>query len=342
MRSVHGLLILLGLILATPGRADDRTLNLLGGRFEVEAHYRTATTEGEGHAAALSSNSGFFWFFGPENVEILVKVLDGCSLSQRFWVFAAGMTNVEVTLSVTDTWAHQTRTYTNPLGRAFVPIQDTSAFSTCDAPQACGQGTLAEITATPRPDQNAEWLALTLGGGLTAPEALYQRLVSDLAAIRAANPATQSIPFTPKYHPSSLIFMMAEEAFGRFKNGQYHEWDCLNRWYSVRQTEPLDIIKGGALHFNGVFEMKRVMGDYAALPGITVVELNSFALPPMYVPARLCAWPDGTAIHYFFDQGTAGPGFWEYITDAPGAAPRQVTPDAALFEDCVEKYSVNM
>ncbi len=59
---------------------------------------------------------------------MVIKVLNGCSLTQHYWVFATGLTNVEVTLSVTDTENQTLKTYTNQLGVPFAPIQDTSAF----------------------------------------------------------------------------------------------------------------------------------------------------------------------------------------------------------------------
>ena len=53
----------------------------------------------------------------PDNVEVLVKVLDACSTSShRFWVFAAGLTNLESNLIVTDTVTGAFRVYTNPSG----------------------------------------------------------------------------------------------------------------------------------------------------------------------------------------------------------------------------------
>jgi hypothetical protein len=63
---------------------------------------------------------------------VLIKVLDACvSPFDRFWVFAAGLTNVEVSLTVTDTDSGERRHYRNLPGRAFIPIQDTDAFATC-------------------------------------------------------------------------------------------------------------------------------------------------------------------------------------------------------------------
>ncbi len=100
-----------------------------GSRFKVEATWRTASSSGAAHALTGTSDSGQFWFFGPDNVELTVKVLEGCSLNDHFWVFASGLTDVEVLLRVTDTQTGHTRSYFNPLGRAYKPVQDTSAFS---------------------------------------------------------------------------------------------------------------------------------------------------------------------------------------------------------------------
>ena len=78
-----------------------------------------------------SDDSGQFFFFDPDNWEVLVKVLDGVSINNRFWVFSAATTNVEYTLRVTDTETAQTKSYENPLGNCAPAITDTSAFATC-------------------------------------------------------------------------------------------------------------------------------------------------------------------------------------------------------------------
>jgi hypothetical protein len=71
------------------------------------------------------------WFFSSVNVETVVKVINACALNNRFWVFAGGLTDVRVDLKVTDTKNGTVKTYVNPLGAPFQPIQDTSAFATC-------------------------------------------------------------------------------------------------------------------------------------------------------------------------------------------------------------------
>jgi len=83
------------------------------------------------YTVAITSDTGYFTFFSATNVEIVIKVLDACPLNSRYWVFAGGLTDVAVTLTVRDTKLGTTKTYTNPLGVAFQPIQDTNALAVC-------------------------------------------------------------------------------------------------------------------------------------------------------------------------------------------------------------------
>ena len=58
------------------------------------------------------------------------QVLDACALGSRYWFFAGGLTDVKAVITVTDTKTAAVRTYTNPQGTPFQPLQDTSAFET--------------------------------------------------------------------------------------------------------------------------------------------------------------------------------------------------------------------
>ena len=51
----------------------------------------------------MTGDSGYFWFFNPSNVELTVKVLNGCGLNNQWWVFISGLTNQGWTLHVRDT-----------------------------------------------------------------------------------------------------------------------------------------------------------------------------------------------------------------------------------------------
>lgn len=112
--------------------SDSETLCLVDDRFEVQVRWRTPQgTSGVGNAVELTGDTGYFWFFDRDNVEMVLKVLNACSFADRFWVFAGGLTNVEVDIFVTDTETGRTNTYRNPLNQPFLPIQDTNAFATC-------------------------------------------------------------------------------------------------------------------------------------------------------------------------------------------------------------------
>lgn len=100
----------------------------LANRFSVTARFHTDAGSSPAHAVTMTNESGYFWFFGPQNAEVVVKMVDACSLSSRFWLFAAGMTDVGVDLVVRDAKTGAVRRYSNPAGKAFAPIQDTDAF----------------------------------------------------------------------------------------------------------------------------------------------------------------------------------------------------------------------
>ncbi len=116
----------------TPCVPSATAMCLDGGRFKVEATWTTPDgMTGAAHTVTLTDDSGYLWFFNADNVEAVVKVLDACSFANHFWVFAGGLTNVETVLKVTDSRTGVVRTYNNPQGTAFAPIQDTAAFATC-------------------------------------------------------------------------------------------------------------------------------------------------------------------------------------------------------------------
>ncbi len=103
------------------------------GRFQISATWRTSADHGVASFVPLTADSTSLTFFHPNNVEAVVKVLDGCTepSQPRYWVFAAGLTNVEVDLTVLDTATGFGHAYKNPLGQAFAPILDTNALPSC-------------------------------------------------------------------------------------------------------------------------------------------------------------------------------------------------------------------
>jgi len=110
--------------------SDAGALCLGSGRFRVTATWKTADdVAGGAHAVELTPDTGYLWFFNASNVEAIVKVLDGCALNGHYWVFAGGLTDVKTDIVVRDLRTGSSKTYSNPQGRAFRPVQDTSAFA---------------------------------------------------------------------------------------------------------------------------------------------------------------------------------------------------------------------
>lgn len=109
-------------------RAGDR-------RFQIEIDWQTVQGGGQGgRGTAISmapigfSSGGIFWFFDATNPEMLVKVITGCGVNGRFWVFASAGTNVGLTTRVTDTSTGALKTYVNADLTPALPVQDVDAF----------------------------------------------------------------------------------------------------------------------------------------------------------------------------------------------------------------------
>ena len=112
-----------------PCMSNDTTLCLNQDRFRVEIEWATNQgTEGVGRAVELTGDTGSFTFFDPDNVEVVIKVLDACDFNGHYWVFAGGLTDVETRMTVTDAATESEREYVNALGSAFEPILDVEAF----------------------------------------------------------------------------------------------------------------------------------------------------------------------------------------------------------------------
>lgn len=83
---------------------SETVLCLQEGRYEVTVDF---TANGETMPAKVArprtEDSGLFYFFEPNNWEMLLKVLDGCGVNQHHWVFAATASDVGIRLVVRDT-----------------------------------------------------------------------------------------------------------------------------------------------------------------------------------------------------------------------------------------------
>ena len=107
------------------------TICLSNGRFAVSVQYRDQGVLKDATAIKYTDASGLFWFFGADNIEILMKILNACSITNSIWVFSAATTNVEFHLKVVDTKNGTVKTYDTVSGPPAPAITDTNAFKTC-------------------------------------------------------------------------------------------------------------------------------------------------------------------------------------------------------------------
>lgn len=170
-----------------------------------------------------------------------------------------------------------------------------------EEPPICGSlpGTADEIAATPRADENLELLALQLSDGAIADEAIYRRLVRDIAAIRAREPAVREINYFTPFDGSTMNLAFDEANAAAFREGGYHNWDCLNRHYRVVSITPFSG-NGVTITFGGRFNQHKLGELYSSLRGVKWAEPVMYVGdgPTIYVTRENDSW------HYVFDDAT--------------------------------------
>jgi hypothetical protein len=107
----------------TPGST---TACLLSNRFSIQIAYRnqfaTPPTTGSFvtarlNPAATNPDTALFGFANAQDVEVVVRLVDARPFAPRFDVYFGGMTDVEYTVTVTDTQTGLVKTYKNDPGK---------------------------------------------------------------------------------------------------------------------------------------------------------------------------------------------------------------------------------
>jgi phosphoribosyl-AMP cyclohydrolase len=109
---------------------DATTLCLNGSRFQVRVSFNAPSlgiTNGSAQAVPLTADTGYMWFFSANNVELMIKVVDGRAFNQFFWVFYGALSDVEYTITVTDSETGAVKTYHNAPG-TLASVADVAAF----------------------------------------------------------------------------------------------------------------------------------------------------------------------------------------------------------------------
>jgi hypothetical protein len=96
-------------------RPDSFTICLLGRRFKVQVNWVNQFNGASGGGLAIPSTdtTGFFYFSDPSNYELIIKILD---FGTVFKVFYGELTDLQFTITVTDTQTGTVKTYQNTPG----------------------------------------------------------------------------------------------------------------------------------------------------------------------------------------------------------------------------------
>lgn len=101
-------------------------------RFAIDVTYDASIfggTAGPATPLVESDQSLKFSFFSPQNLELILKIVDGCSYNGHYWVYMSGLTNAGVTLRITDTITGEVFDADNPPGTAFAPVGNIEALA---------------------------------------------------------------------------------------------------------------------------------------------------------------------------------------------------------------------
>jgi len=179
--------------------------------------------------------------------------------------------------------------------------------TTVDPGGSCAElagGLTARLAKSPRPNAAAEILAIETSKELVAPDALYERVAAELAAIAEIEPVTATIaPLSPcGYNALRVDFDQA--GWASVAQGTYHAWDCHNRAYGV--TDIVAAPSAGAssvvLTFGKRINLGLLAKEYASLPQVTDAER---VLPTTDGP-DVCLEVQVDQHYYVFDQAAGG------------------------------------
>src|SRR5450432_987458 len=199
-----------------------------------------------------------------------------------------------------------------------------------EAPGDCLTGlvTAMELASTPRADTNLELLALKLSKGrVVADQAVYDRLVRDVGAIRAQRPDLATISYFPSSDGKTIPLTVDVDTAERMKSGTYAPWKCLNTLLGA--VMPFEYIRIGNaddefvfVKLRGLYAMDILAPEYGRLPGVISADKSSSGGDG----PTICVTPGADTWHYVMDAasgdcpaGCIDHAYSHFTTDAVGA-----------------------
>jgi hypothetical protein len=170
----------------------------------------------------LTSDTGEFWFFSSNNIELVLKVVDGRPVNGNFWVFYGALSDVEYTIQVTDTATGNSKTFVNPSGH-LASVADTSGFDTVPTPTPTPTATVPASTATPVPTPTR---TPTPGSSLRVVNVGAGGAYRFIDAVSGGNTTTIHVGDTVKWMFPSQTFHSATSGICTAAGGYYDDGGC--------------------------------------------------------------------------------------------------------------------
>ena len=148
-------------------------------------------------------------------------------------------------------------------------------------------------TLTPRVNEEAEEMALSLSTTLVAAGVAYERVAHDLALIRRvfadSIPEVSAVTFQPYWTTNRLLVRLSASAFDLFKTEEYHDLDLLNaRYGAIRVTHA--IYTTILIEFSGRYRMPQLASIYTTVPSVDYAYGDRFVF--ICDPSTIIAWRD--------------------------------------------------
>jgi hypothetical protein len=174
-------------------------------------------------------------------------------------------------------------------------------FQVCPGPL----GNVEDLAATPRADENLEFLALVLEpDAVVVSQATYERVVADVTAIRALVPELAPIEYRPPHDGRSAWISFGGIAVDVWAMGAFSGLECLNEALGATYSPAFDNFDFfyRQVSLRGIHNMPLVAQLYNQLPDVAAGELTA---GPGDGPTW-CIGRDGSDYEYVIDWAMGG------------------------------------
>lgn len=159
-----------------------------------------------------------------------------------------------------------------------------------------------DISATPRADAEAEEMALYISRQLVAPEALYQRVKTDLLEIRTLFADSGHLPdvaFAMWTPPGQVLLKISTTLLNDSTTAAFHHFDSLNTYFRLESVHTYQYLSQYyKLRFYGLLHAVRLAQAYREVDGI----LSASAGPTAGDRPNIYPVQHGHSIRYYIRE----------------------------------------